>query len=445
MRKIVVIGAGAAGLAAATRARRTDSHAKIVVLEASSEFSRGTCSLPYFLTGEAPRSALQSICEEELEQRAIELRLNTPALAVDPARKTVLTATKALSYDRLVVALGSRPKRLPVMGGDPQHPRLWGLRTIADAEKILAQLRRLSVRQVAVVGGGYVGLELTEALTKLNCQVTLFHRPSRLMRLHDFCHESLLERLQSRGVVVKLETTVSMLAPDSREQTLEYSEADGERRSAAFDAVCVCAGIEPISELLATAGARLGAHGGVVVNRRGETSLADIYAAGDGVELPASDGGPSRFVPLATAAARLGRVCGENAAGGSQRLGSVWGTLAVRLFDQQLGVVGQPQDWATADVHKIQWGQSESSFPARRASRAVLFSHRRTEKLLGGQMIGPSCGSMVDLLSLAVDRGMTLSELGEQEYSYNPPLSGLWHPFYLAARKNTKNHGALSL
>lgn len=444
MKEIVVIGAGAAGMAAATRARRRDRAAKIVILEASSEFSRGTCSLPYFLSGEAPREALQGISEQELEQRRIELRLNSPALAVDSAKKTVVSGNSTLRYDRLIVTTGSRPKRVPIVGAQLEHPRLWQLRTIADADKIRSQRAALGVQSVAIVGGGYVGLELAESLTKLGCQVTLFHRACRLMRLHEFCHETLLHTLQSRGIVVKLGCRVEMVCPDSRQQTVEYSES-GSKHFGSFDAVCLTAGIEPCSELLANAGARLGRLGGVLVNRRGETSLSHVYAAGDSVELPAHEGGPARFVPLATAAARLGRVCGDNAAGGSSKLGSVWGTLAVRLFNLELGVVGQPGDWSNADCHQVSWGQRDHSFARRQPGRAVLFTQPRTGQLLGGQMFGPNCASMVDLLSLAIDRGMTLSDLEEQEYSYNPPLSGLWHPFYLAARENTKNQGALIL
>lgn len=438
VKKIVVIGAGAAGLAAATRARRVNPEARIVVLEASQEFSRGTCSLPYFLSGEVEVSALQGISAAELEGRKIELRLGTPALAIDPRAKTVLSGHSSLPYDKLIVSTGSRGRAVPILNGGEDSPCVWRVRSQAQATRIKAQLESGTVRRVAVVGGGYVGLEAAEAFLKSGCEVVLYHRGPRLMRLHPHCHDFILSALQARGLVVKLGSAVNWVCPASG--ALEYDQAGGAFQDH-FDAFCLCPGIVPQAELLASAGARLGHQGGVKVNSRGETSLGDIYAAGDGVELPAPEGGGTRFTPLATAAARLGRVCGENAAGGSRRLRAVRGCLAVRLFGHQVGVVGHPADWGEAEALPWSWGQSDPHFPSRGRGQGVLFSHRRTGRLVGGQLVGPSAASLVDYLSLAVEQGLTVNDLEDQEYSYNPPLSGLWHPFYLAARENTKNQG----
>lgn len=439
MKRIVVIGAGAAGLAAATRARRVNPEARITVLEASEEYSRGTCSLPYFLSGEVGLSALQGISAAELEERGIGLRLNSPVLAIDPQKKTVLSGHSALPYDKLIVGTGSRGRPFPILRGNEESPTIWRLRTVADVEKIRAQLNDGGVQRVAVIGGGYVGLEACEALLHRGCEVTLFHRGSRLMRLHQHCHEFLLAALQARGLRIQLKATVNWVCPDSG--SLEYAQ-QAQTRQAKFDAFCLCPGVEPCAGLLASVGARLGESGGVKVNSRGETSLSDVYAAGDGVELPSPEGRGSRYIPLATLAARLGRVCGENAAGGSRRLGPARGCLAVRLFGLQVGVVGHPNDWEGARALAWGWGQDEPDFSTRGRGVGVLLSDSRTGKLVGGQLIGPNAASSVDYLSLAVDQGLTIQELEDQEYSYNPPLSGLWHPFYLAARENTKNQGA---
>jgi len=209
-----------------------------------------------------------------------------------------------------------------------------------------------------------------------------------------------------------------------------------------FDAVALATGIEPETTLLREAGARLGASGAVQVNSRGETSLSNVFACGDGVEVPNRDGGLGRWIPLATMAARLGRVCGENAANGSARLGNGVGALSLRLFDRQLGVLGQPRDWTDAHMTNFEWGRDEHPFARRRKGYGVLFSDPRTQKLKGLQAVGPEAGHLVDLVSLGLERGLTIEELQDQDFCYNPPLSGLWNPLYLASRKATHDQTA---
>ncbi len=433
-----MIGAGAAGMAAATRARRTSPKSAITILESSSEYARGTCSLPYLLSRElSPPSMLVGISREELSSRQIHLHLNTSAQAIDPRGKVVHTEAGQHAYDKLIVTVGSRPRSLPTVGLQP-HPRIWSLRTLADVAHIEATMAAVKAKKVAVVGGGYVGLEFAEALQRRNLSVTLFHAGSTLAKLHSSCSRRLISYISERGITVRLQTRVELLEPASRTHTLTWKTPDGSQQHEGFDAIALALGIEPNVDLMVSAGARSGDYGGIPVSLRGETSLPDVYAAGDGVELPSPLGGNRRWVPLATAAARLGRVCGENAAGGSSRLGSVHGTLALRIFDLQLGMVGVPQDWRESQALGFQWGKDQHEFSNRRSGEGVLFYEERSGRITGGHFLAPQASSLSDIVSIGIAQNMTIDDFLEQDFSYNPPLAPLWHPLYLAARQRQK-------
>jgi NADPH-dependent 2,4-dienoyl-CoA reductase/sulfur reductase-like enzyme len=437
--RIVVIGAGAAGLAAATRAKRVKPDAEVVVFEATGEFSRGTCSLPYFLSRELDHPKfLQGATEADLREKGIDLRLHTKALRILPHQRTLHTEAERVQYDKLVVSTGSR-SRSSGLNLCHNDSRVWRLRTVADVLKIKEQLQFHKYQTVGVIGGGYVGIEFAEALHNLGLKTTLFHRQPELMRLRPEISEEVTQLLQRRGVTVFLNHDVKEASVNSsRAEVCAMDRTTGQTTRHHFDALALAVGIEPETHLLSDAGARLGTTGAVIVNSRGETSLSNVFACGDGVEIPNSEGGPGRWVPLATTAARLGRVCGENAANGGKRLGSHLGALCVRLFDRQLGVLGQPRDWTHSEHICFQWGQPDHPFPRRREGCGVVFSDRRTGRIQGLQALGPEAGHLVDLVSLAADRGLTLEDLQDQDFCYTPPLSGLWSPLYLAARKASK-------
>lgn len=435
--KIVVIGAGAGGMAAATRAKRVNPSAQVTVLEASDEFSRGTCSLPYYLSGELPDERfLWGATHQDLDSQGVEVKLNTRAMKIHPGLRKVETTNETYGYDRLIVSTGSRPLSCRPLGLERDAPGVWHLRTFRDVQKIRRDLTEIGPRKVAVIGGGYVGLELAEALCRLNLDVTIFHQRATLVRLDETLNGRLIDLLKAHHIEVRLGYRMENADAASGVASFLGPEGPGQER---FDAFAVCHGIEPKTSLLDAAGARKGETGAIKVSARGETGLPNVFACGDGVEIPSASGGRGSWVPLATTAARLGRVCGENAAGGSLRLRSNIGALTVRLFGQHLGMVGLPSDWEqdpSTDIqsHPFNWGNDEHPFPSRRAGVGVLYTDRRTGKLKGMQALGPEAARLVDVASLSVEQELCLSDLQNFDYAYNPPLSSLWHPFYLASR-----------
>ena len=444
MMNIAVVGAGAAGLAAATRAKRVNPQARVIVFEAGREFSRATCSLPYYLSGEISNpERLQGVSLDQLQERGVELRLETPALEIDPSQRVLVTTAERFSYQKLIVATGSREKDTASLVAAPNHPRVWRLRTIADAMEIKQQIQSGRIRRVAVVGGGYVGVEAVEAFLTQGLQVALFHRQNSTMRLQGQPAQTVIRTLRRRGAELFLNSEVQHIECNDEGGILSYRKEGGAGQYS-FDAVLLSIGMEPETGLLRNAGARIGRTGAVQVSARGETSLSNIYACGDGVELPSNGGGPGRWVPLATTAARVGRICGENAAGGSRRLGFLAGSLAVRFFHSEIAMAGAPDDWNSADSLEFHWGSENSDFPKRAAGVGLLFLEPRSQKLLGLQVVGPQASSLVDLFSLAMDQEMTLSQFQEQDFCYNPPLKGMWHPLFLAARAAEKRDVEIS-
>lgn len=434
--RIVIIGGGTAGLAAATRASRINPSATITVLEAGDEFSRATCSLPYYVNQEIlDREHLIGTTTERLAEQRILLKLGTKVQAIDSKKRCVLAENGAHPYDRLIVTTGSKLRPVPMTYPHQDHPRLWALRSLADADRLQAILRRARPRRVAVVGGGYLGLELTEVLTLAGCHVTLLHRGSTLMRLLPACHELVLSELQRRGVEVFTECEVTLIDPNSLQHTVEFQH-EGLRRSVGFEGVMLTPGILPNATLLAQIGARCGKAGGVLVDRRGSTSIDGIFAAGDGVELPGKVRGDSRYTPLATSAARLGRVCGENAAGGSSYLPEDRACISSRFFDLQISTVGHPEDWQDAQSTIVDFGSTYSPFLKRRPGRALMLTNPHNGRLVGAQFVAPEAAALADLASLALQQELTLAQLEDLDYCYTPPLSSLWHPFYLAARSS---------
>lgn len=433
-------------MAAATRARRFDPGSQITVFEASREFSRSTCALPYYVSAEVSTSKeMFATSLATLESMGIELRLEAPVSEIDSRARQIISGGRSFPYDRLVVTTGACPRTVPVLTRDSEKERLWRLESLADADFIRRSFARLRPRSVAVIGGGYLGLEMAEVFSLMGAAVTIFHRHSTVMRLWPGGHQAVVSLLGGRGVTVRTDCEVKLIDPASRHATVEYCNAQGERQSEGFEAVFLAPGVIPNATLLRTAGAHLGPLGGVRISARGETSLPNIYAAGDGVELPNPNGGGSRHVPLASNAARWGRVCGENAAGGSLRGPDPWGCVAVRLFDSQVASVGYPEAEIETSGYPTEAITVEMPGRAPFARRASALAHflfqPRSERLIGAQFVGPQAAAWADLGAMALLKGMRISELAEFVPSYTPPLSSLWHPFVLLARIAEKSKG----
>ena len=309
---LVVIGGSDAGISAAVRARelRSDTDVSVIVADAFPNFS--VCGLPYFLSGEVPdlrKLAHRSL--NELESLGIHFELNTRAAGIDPDRHSVVAEgpdrqSQTQSYDRLVVSTGAVPIRPTTLQLD--QPGVYVLHTMEDSLRVHERLLKGDVREAAIVGSGYIGLEMAEALTHRGIHVSLFGRSGTVLPSVDGQFGDLVaQELRKHGVDVH--SGVAVVAIEQRAQGLAVRDANDQ--CARADVVLVAAGVRPSSELAARAGAETGLKGALRVDRRMATNLPEIFAAGDCVETWHRVLGRAAYLPLGTTAHKQGRVAGE--------------------------------------------------------------------------------------------------------------------------------------
>ncbi|MGH9485072.1 MAG: NAD(P)/FAD-dependent oxidoreductase, partial [Terriglobales bacterium] len=308
MENILVIGGVAAGLSAASRARKLSPRAQITVLERGSQAAYSACGLPYFLSHRLPSLEALRLHPPDWfrERRQLNLLLGHEALAIEPARRRVRLRSAAgegwLAYDRLVIATGARSRWQP----QPELRNVFSANTWDQAAALEAALQTGALRRIAVVGGGYIGLETAAALAHRGLQVTLVHAHAQLLRGFDpELTADLPDRLAALGIELHLGARVEALAGASGGRVLGVATASG---AIACDAVVNCAGLRPEVSLAVAAGIALGPTGAIAVDERQQTSVPGIFAAGDCAETRHRVTGAATWVPLGAPANKQGRI-----------------------------------------------------------------------------------------------------------------------------------------
>jgi NADPH-dependent 2,4-dienoyl-CoA reductase/sulfur reductase-like enzyme len=440
---LVVVGGSDAGVSAALRARelRPGVEVTVVVADAFPNFS--ICGLPYFLSGEVPDwHRLAHRTRTELEGAGLELLLDHTAMVLHPADHCAVVrrpdgSEHALVYDRLVVATGAAPVRPPIAGLD--LPGVHVLHTMADSFRVAAHLADRQPRSVIVVGSGYIGLEMADALTRRGLRVTLIGRaPAVLPTVDPVLGELLVGELRRCGVEVLGGVAVEAIAHRAG-QLVVTGHGGVERRA---DLVLVGAGVRPNAELAATAGAATGTAGALRVDRSMATTLPDVYAAGDCVETWHRLLGRLVYLPLGTTAHKQGRVAGENAVGGRRLFAGSLGTQVVKVFDLAVARTGLREAEARADgfdasTRDLETWDRTPYYPGAAALRLRLTGDRASGRLLGAQILGPrqaEIAKRIDVVASAISCGLGVGELSDLDLSYTPPVSSPWDPVQQAAQ-----------
>ncbi|MGH9415508.1 MAG: FAD-dependent oxidoreductase [Terriglobales bacterium] len=442
--RILVIGGVAAGLSAASRARRLDPEARITVLERGPAAGYSACGLPYMLAGRVSLASLLTHPPEFFcERRGLDLRLGQEALEIEPARHRVRVRAEGSErwehYDRLVVATGARARWQP-----SKLRNVFTANTWAEAAAFDAALRGGDLRRVAVVGGGYIGVEMAEALVlRGGLEVHLVHRHGALLGNFDPDFVApLAGDLQRLGVHLHLGTHVAALdgPPDGRVLALETSAG-----ALATDAVLNCAGLAPQSALAAAAGIALGRTGAIAVDEQQQTNLAGVGAAGDCAESRHRLTGGAVWTPLGAVANQQGRVAGAHAAGRPApngrraRYPGVLGTLALALAGTGWGRTGLTLAQARAAGLAPAWEDVEAgdraSYLGPVPLRTRLIYQPATGRLLGCQMSGApaALAGRLDVAATALAAGFTLEQLETLDLAYQPALAPLYEPLQIAA------------
>ena len=446
--RIAVIGGIAAGPAAAAEAKRRAPEAHVVMFEEGPHISVGTCEIPYWLAGRVEADDLVVVSPEQMEsKKGVEVRLRQRVTALDAARGRLTVdaldydATREELFDRVILATGARARRLGVEGEDAAG--VFTVRDLRDTHRLRRWLETEPVRHVVIVGGGYIGLEMAEAMRDRGLRATILDPEGRVLGTTVACEASDLmnEAVAAAGVLVRAERATAFEA-DDRGRVSAVRTDRGEKIGCQL--VVVSIGVEPRTELAEAAGIALGDMGGIAVDDEMRTSARAVWACGDVVQIPRAPDGKRVLWPLATTGRRTARVAARNAASrhATDRFEPFAGAVAVRAFGVEVGAVGLSMaqaeaagiDAVAADVRH--WSRTRQ-FEHARPIDVRLVVERGTGRLLGGQLVGAEGAALrANVLVPLVRAGATAEALAEDlDLIYNPPLAPALDPLKVAASR----------
>ena len=426
-------------MSAAMQARRRQPYLEIVALEKGSWTSYSACGIPYLVAGDvASLDDLVVRTPAEFREQRIDVRLRHEVLSIDLAGRSLEVRDHArhrtipIDFDQLHVATGSRPTRPDLPGIDLDHVR--GVQTLDDAKALLDHARVARCQSVVVVGGGYIGLEMAEAMVRWGANVTVIESSSQLMSTLDpDMAARLLQPMSDMGIDVRLETEVTAFEPG------RVVVADGDAVPA--DLVILGLGVTPNSELAGAAGATTGARGALVVDRRQRTTLDGVYAAGDCCESRHLVSGRPTHVALGTVATKQGRVAGINLGGGYATFPGVVGTAITKVCTLEIGRTGLTEREAAKEGFEAEAASIDSTtiagyLPDARPMTIKLVGEKGSGRLLGAQIIGEDrAAKRIDTLATALHARMRVDELIDLDLAYGPPFATTWDPIHIAARR----------
>ena len=440
--RILIVGGVAAGMSAASRAQRQNPDGEVVVYEAGEYISYAACGLPYVLGGEVRGEGFDRLVVRtpaQMRGRGISVRLGHRAEGID-ARAGTLTvrgpdgATTTEPYDRLLLATGADPVVPPFAQTGLEGVHV--LKTIPSAQELDASLR--GARRVCIIGGGYIGLEMAEMLRARDLSVVVVERLPDLATILDApLRVPIRGALHRHGVDVRTGVTVTGLQGQGRVSGVETDA--GLIRA---DTVLVAVGVRPNTELAEAAGARLGETQAVAVNRRQETSVAGIYAAGDNTQATHRVTGQPVWVPLGLTANRMGRVAGVNMAGGDASFPGIVGTGIFRTFELGVALTGVTQaqaEGAGLDAVSVDLSSTDSAgyHVSSQPVHIRLTGEKGTGRLLGAQIVAENhlAAKRIDVIAALLGVGATVEDLFETDLAYAPPFSSTWDFPLVAADK----------
>lgn len=445
--KLIVIGGTAAGLSAASRARRLDPGLDIKVFEKSGYVSYGACGLPYLIGGliEKPDDLIAMTADELSKKRNIPTYIHHEVTAIDKTGKTVTVMNldnrevSVHPYDKLVIATGAVPIRPDIPGADAGG--VYYLRTVEDGIRLKERVAEKG-QTAAIIGGGFIGLEMAEEMTRAGVTVHVYEKMERLLPFLDpDFSEQVRTVLKEHGVAVHLGADVTEFAT-AEGSVRAVRTASGSVREVDF--VLLSIGVVPASGLAGRAGLRLGFKGGIVVDETMQTGDAAIWACGDCVEMKHLVTGRPVYVPLGTTANKQGRIAGENLAGGTKRFPGVLGSMVTQVFGMTIAATGLSAEQAKqagfeAASSVITKADKASYYPGGRPNTICLILDKRSGRLLGAQGIGSeSIAGRINVFATAVTAGMTAAQINELDLVYAPPVAPVYDPILIAAGQAMK-------
>ena len=438
-RRIIVVGANAAGVEAASAARKKDRTAEItlITLEKNAGYSR--CGLPFVIGGAIPNFRdLIVYPPAYFQMLKLNLRTETKVAAINTKEKTVSIipkegTTEILQYDSLVIATGADAFMPPIKGREKQG--ILALRTLEDGERIETAVKA-GAKSAVIMGAGLIGLETGVALIERGLKVTIVEMlPQILPQMLDSDMAKLVqEHLETKGMRIMLGKTVEEFIGDEKVTAIM---AGGERIEA--DLFISAFGVRANTKLAVDAGVPLGESRAIKTNARMETDVKDVFAVGDCAEAPNMITHKVTCAQLGTVAVRQGKVAGANAAGDYSLFGGVLASAVTRLFEIEAGVTGLTEAAAARNRIEVVTGAISSKtkadyYPNAKPIKVKLVVEKESQRIVGGQIIGgEEVTQRINALSFAIQKQMTVRELAKTDTAYAPPLCETWEPMVLAA------------
>ncbi|MEM4506767.1 MAG: FAD-dependent oxidoreductase [Ignisphaera sp.] len=435
---IVVIGGGAAGASAAVRAKRLNPNANVILIEATDMVTHGPCAIPYYVEGIVKnRSSLTTYTPQYLEEkRGVKVYINTKAIGIDIDKKSVRIERKGnienIRWDKLIIATGATPITIP--GSDLKN--VVTVRHPAYADHVKNVI--MNARKIAIIGGSYLGIEMAEAALFLGKKVLMFEKEQQILAdaLDSDLAKVVEEELISSGVELHLSEPVLELSGSDRIEKVvtEYGSYD-------VDAVVLAIGVRPQIEIVKDVGIRFGVKGSISVNEYMETSIEDIYAAGDVAEKYHRVLKKKVWIPLAPTANKEGQVAGANAAlGRTLVFRGVVGTAVTKFFDLYIGRTGVTEKEAKENgidfrAKTISVRTKAHYYPGSVEIKMKMIVDRNNT-IIGVQAVGKdiSVAHYIDVAAVAIEKNMTIDDLFFSDLGYMPATAPVWHPLIVAAR-----------
>lgn len=439
--KVVIVGGVAGGATAAARIRRLDEQADIVIFERSGFVSYANCGLPYYIGGVITdqRELTLQTPESFFARFRIDVRVRHEVTAIHPENKTVSITNLETGeqfeehYDKLLLSPGARPTQPRLAGAE--HERIFTLRTVEDTLRIRRFVEEKQPRSAVLAGGGFIGLEMAENLWELGVEVTIVQRADQVLPPLDYDMAAQIHTLlRSHGVHLKLGSAVAGFE-SSGEQVVTLLEGEQPLHS---DMVLLAIGVTPDTALAREAGLTLGQKGAIRVNDRMETSVPDIYAVGDAVEVEHFVTKERAVVALAGPANRQGRIAADNICVGDSRYSGAQGSSVIKLFELTAASTGINERSAQAaginyDKVILSPEHHASYYPGSQTMTMKVLWEKDTLRLLGAQIVGRGgVDKRIDVLATAIRSGMKATELAELDLAYAPPYSSAKDPVNMA-------------
>ncbi|UDM71569.1 CoA-disulfide reductase [Vagococcus fluvialis] len=440
--KVIVIGGVASGMSAASKIKRNDKSAEVIVYEAGEHLSYGACGLPYYISGiNDDSNKLIARTESEFNKSGIETRIKHKVLKVIPERKEIFihdSINNQLfidSYDKLLIATGAVATVPPIEGRDLKG--VYHLKTLSDGLFLKKLLEENACKNIVIVGGGYIGLEVAETLKEQGKNITVIEYSHDILAPFDKeISQEAVKELVNLGINLKLQEGVTKILGNSDGDAVEVVTDKGRYST---DLVILATGIKPATNFLKGSGINLRSNGAIIIDREMRTNVPDIYAAGDCAEVYHLVKEENDYIPLGTTANKCGRIAGDNMLGAHQKFVGTMGSAAIKIGNLELARTGLSEHEAKKlsydyDTVTVMSQDHPNYYPNPTSIKLKLIYEKRTLRLLGAQGVGEKGVVLrIDMFAIAIQNKMATNEIGMVDLCYAPPFAGVWDAVHIAS------------